>query len=128
MKKQFFLGALIVLFSINTVWAQGNRQKMSPQEKAVKIMGQLAPLQLNDEQVKKTQVVFLSFFEEQQKANDEARANGNFDREVFMAKRKELIAKRDAELSKIFTEEQMKKWNESVEPGFKFRKKEAATN
>ena len=86
MKKQFFLGALIVLFSINTVWAQGNRQKMSPQEKAVKIMGQLAPLQLNDEQVKKTQVVFLSFFEEQQKANDEARANGNFDREVFMAK------------------------------------------
>lgn len=45
-----------------------------------------------------------------------------------MAKRKELIAKRDAELSKIFTEEQMKKWNESVEPGLKFRKKEAATN
>lgn len=127
MKKQFFLGALIVLFSINTVWAQGNRQKMSPQEKAVKIMGQLAPLQLNDEQVKNPGSI-SEFFEEQQKANDEARANGNFDREVFMAKRKELIAKRDAELSKIFTEEQMKKWNESVEPGLKFRKKEAATN
>ena len=53
MKKQFFLGALMVFFCISTVLAQGNRQKMSPQEKADKIMAQLAPLQLNEEQVKK---------------------------------------------------------------------------
>lgn len=72
--------------------------------------------------------MFQSFLEEQQKANDDARGSGNPNREALMAKRKELITKRDAELSKIFTEEQMKKWNETVEPALKFRKKEAATN
>ena len=44
------------------------------------------------------------------------RASGSMDREATMSERKELSDARDAKLKAIFTEEQMKKWVDEVEP------------
>lgn len=47
---------------------------------------------------------------------EEVRASGSMDRDATMSKRKELSDARDAKLKAIFTEEQMKKWVDKVEP------------
>ena len=49
----------------------------------------------------------------------EMRASGNMDREAMMTKRKELAEARDAKLKLIFTEEQLKKWINEIEPGLR---------
>ena len=49
-------------------------------------------------------------------AVNEMRASGSVDRDAMMAKRKEQSDARDLKLKAIFTEDQMKKWKDEIEP------------
>ena len=86
-------------------------------------MEKLAPLQLSAEQITKTTAIFSDAYNTQQKAMEEMRASGSFDREAYQAKRKEWDAARDVQLKAVFTAEQFKKWQEEVEPSLRPQRK-----
>jgi len=109
------------LFSITAANAQGGGggQRQTPEERTKATMEKLAVLNLADDAKTKTEVVISDFSNAQQKAMEEMRAGGNMDRDAMMAKRKELADARDAKLKAIFTEEQMKKWKDEIEPSLR---------
>ena len=114
--------AIVFLFAsclfITTAWAQGG-QRQTPEERAATAMEKMAPLKLDSATTIKTNVIITDFFRAQQTAFMEMRASGNTDRETMMAKRKELAGERDAKLKLLFTEAQMKKWEEEIEPSLR---------
>ena len=103
---------------ITTARAQGG-QRQTPEERAAAAMEKIAPLNLDSAATVKTNVIITDFFRAQQTAFMEMRASGNTDRETMMAKRKELAGERDAKLKQVFTEAQMKKWVEEIEPSLR---------
>ena len=115
MKKQLLLITAGILFSITSLMAQG-QQRQTPEERTKAAMEKMAPLNLDDATKTKTEAIMTDFYNAQQKAMDEMRASGNNDRDAFMAKRKELADTRDAKLKEIFTQDQMKKWKDEIEP------------
>ncbi len=121
MKKQFVLMVFAALFSITAANAQGGGggQRQTPEERTKATMEKLAVLNLAADAKTKTEVVISDFNNAQQKAMEEMRASGNMDRDAMMAKRKELADARDAKLKAIFTEEQMKKWKDEIEPSLR---------
>jgi len=120
MKKQFVLMLFAAIFSLATVNAQGGGgQRQTPEERTKATMEKMAPLNLDADAKKKTEVVIADFNNAQQKAMEEMRASGSMDREAMMAKRKELSDARDAKLKTIFTADQMKKWIEEIEPSLR---------
>ena len=94
-------------------------QRQTPEERTRVTIEKMAPLNLDADTKAKTEVIITDFFTAQQKAMQEMRESGNSDREAFMAKRKELAEARDAKLKLIFTQEQMKKWIDEIEPGLR---------
>jgi len=117
MKKQLLLMASAVIISITTVNAQGGGgQRMTPEERTKATVEKMAPLNMDAETKPKAEAIIAEFYSTQQKAMEEMRASGSFDREAFAAKRKELSDARDGKLKAIFTTEQMKKWIEEIEP------------
>jgi protein CpxP len=116
MKKQLVVMAIAGLIGIASVNAQDGRMRQTPEERTKAVMEKLADLKLSKENTIKTDSVFLEFFTTQQKAMEEMRASGTFDREAMGAKRKELTDARDGKLKMIFTQEQMKKWKDDIEP------------
>ena len=106
------------LFSITAVNAQGGGggQRQTPEERTKATMEKLAVLNLDADAKTKTEVVITDFNNAQQKAMEEMRASGSFDRDAMMAKRKELVDARDAKLKLILTEAQMKQWIDVIEP------------
>lgn len=119
MKKQILLLAAGICFSISSLMAQENMQRQTPEDRAKATIEKMAPLNLTAEVKTKTEVIITDFFTAQQAAMREMRASGNMDREAMMAKRKELADARDAKLKLIFTQEQLKKWVEEIEPGLR---------
>ncbi len=120
MKKQFLLLAAIFFMGFGVANAQGGAmQRQTPEERTKATMEKLAPLQLTADQTTKTTAIFSDSYNTQQKAMEEMRASGSFDREAFMAKRKEWDAARDAKLKEVFTADQFKKWQEEVEPSLR---------
>lgn len=119
MKKQFLLLAALLFMGFATLFAQDGRQRLSAEERTKAAMEKITPLQLNAEATQKTEAVLKEFFEAQEKAMKEIRESGNTDREAIRAKRTELAVARDEKLKKIFTEEQMKKWTEEIEPSLR---------
>ena len=119
MKKQLVLMAIAGVISIASVNAQDGRMRQTPEERTKTVMDKLADLKLSKEHSDKTDSVFIQFFTTQQKAMEEARASGAFDREAFGAKRKELADIRDGKLKLIFTPDQMKKWKDEIEPSLR---------
>jgi periplasmic protein CpxP/Spy len=120
MKKQFVLMLFAAIFSLTAANAQGGGgQRQTPEERTKAMMEKMAPLNLDAEATKKTEVVIADFNNAQQKSMEEMRASGTMDREAMMAKRKELSDSRDAKLKAIFTAEQMKKWIDEVEPSLR---------
>lgn len=122
MKKQFVLLAAVLFMGFGVANAQGQgggMQRQTPEERTKATMEKLAPLQLTADQTTKTTAIFSDVYNTQQKAMEEMRASGSFDREAFMAKRKEWDAARDAKLKEIFTADQFKKWQEEVEPALR---------
>ena len=112
----FLFAACIFITSAN---AQGGGQRQTPEERAAAAMEKMAPLNLDSAVKAKTNVIITDFFQNQQKAFMEMRESGNMDREAMMAKRKELAGERDAKLKLIFTEAQMKKWVDEIEPSLR---------
>lgn len=116
MKKQFVLMVVAALFSITAVNAQGGGQRMTPEERTKATIEKMAALKMDDATKAKADVIIADFYNAQQKAMDEMRASGSFDRDAFTAKRKELAEARDKKLKEILTEAQMKQWVDEVEP------------
>ncbi len=105
------------VISITTVKAQGGGgQRMTPEERTKATVEKMAPLNMDADTKTKAEAIISEFYTSQQKAMEDMRASGSFDREAFGAKRKELSDARDGKLKKILTEEQMKKWIEEIEP------------
>jgi len=119
MKKQILLLVAAVCFSITSLMAQGGMQRQTPEERTRAAMEKMAPLKLDADTKAKTEVILTEFFTAQQKAMQEMRESGSTDREAFTAKRKELAADRDAKLKMIFTQEQLRKWIDEIEPSLR---------
>lgn len=120
MKRQFVLMLFAAIFSLTAVNAQGGGgQRQTPEERTKATMEKMAPLNLDVDAKKKTEIVIADFNNAQQKAIEEMRASGSMDREAMMAKRKELSDARDVKLKTIFTAEQMKKWVDEIEPSLR---------
>lgn len=117
MKKQFVLMVMAAVFSITIVNAQGGGgQRQTPEERTKATIEKMAPLKLDTAIATKANGIIADYYNTQQKAMEDMRAGGSFDREAMMAKRKELADARDAKLKLIFTEAQMKEWIEVIEP------------
>lgn len=121
MKKQLVLMVFAAFFSMTAVNAQGGggQPRMTAEERTKATMEYMAPLKLSDEVKAKTEVIIADYNNTAQKVMEEMRASGNMDRDAMMAKRKELADARDVKLKAIFTEEQMKKWKEEIEPAMR---------
>jgi protein CpxP len=121
MKKQLVLMAFAAMFSITAVNAQGGGggQRQTPEEKTKATIEKMATLNLDAETKAKADVIIADYFNTQQKAQDEMRASGSFDREAWGVKRKEFADARDAKLKLIFTEAQMKQWKDEIEPSLR---------
>lgn len=119
MKKQLMLIVSAAVLSIGQVAGQGGGQRLTPEERTKAAMEKVAVLNLEGEAKVKTEVILGDFYKSQQKAMEEMRANGKMDRDAMMAKRKELSEARDKQLKTVFTEEQLKKWTEEIEPSLR---------
>lgn len=112
--------AMAAIFSITAVNAQGGGgQRQTPEERTKATMEKMVSLNLDADSKTKTEVIFTDFYKAQQTAMEEMRSSGNFDREAFTAKRKELSDARDKKLKEIFTEAQMKQWKDEIEPSLR---------
>jgi hypothetical protein len=118
MKRQFLVLLAFMFMGFGAANAQGGggMQRQTPEERTKTTMEKLVPLALNADQVTKTTAVFTEAYTTQQKAMEEMRAAGTFDREAFQAKRKEWNDARDAKLKEIFTADQFKKFKDEIEP------------
>lgn len=119
MKKQILFLVAAICFNITSLMAQENMQRQTPEDRTKTAMEKMALLNLDTATKAKTQMIIAGFYTAQQNAMREMRASGNMDREAMMAKRKELADARDAKLKLIFTEEQLKKWINEIEPGLR---------
>ena len=119
MKKQILLLAAGICFSITSLLAQGNMQRQTPEERTKATIEKMAPLNLDSTTKAKTEVIIADFYNALQKSMEEMRASGAMDREAMMAKRKELADIRDGKLKMIFTQEQLKKWIDEIEPSLR---------
>lgn len=120
MKNQLVLMVFAVMVSITSVNAQGGGgQRMTAEERTKATMEKMAPLNLSTEVTAKTEVIIADYNNTAQKVMEDMRASGNMDRDVMMAKRKELADARDVKLKAIFTEDQMKKWKDEIEPSMR---------
>jgi len=119
MKKRILLFAAGILFSMTALMAQGNMQRQTPEERTKATIEKMAPLNLDADTKAKTEVIIAEFYNAQQKAMEEMRASGSMDREAMQAKRKELADARDGKLKLIFTQEQLKKWIDEIEPSLR---------
>ncbi|MEO6723486.1 MAG: hypothetical protein ABIN67_24175 [Ferruginibacter sp.] len=118
MKKQFLLMAFAALLGIGTLSAQGG-QRQTPEERTKTAMEKIGALNLEADAKTKTEVIITDFYNAQQKAMETMRASGSMDREAMMAKRKELATERDNKLKTIFTADQLKKWQDEIEPSLR---------
>ncbi len=130
MKKQLLFSLFAITIAATSVKAQegtmaaapaqGMEQKQ-PNERAKETLLKLqADLGISNDQSGKAYPVFEAFYTAQQKLRDEMRAaGGQMDREKMKASREELVAKRDEQLKVIFTEAQMKKWKDEIEPSMR---------
>lgn len=110
----------VAVISISTVNAQGGGgQRMAPEERTKLTVEKMAPLNMDADTKTKAEAIIAEFYTAQQKAMEEMRASGSFDREAFGAKRKELAAARDGKLKLILTSDQLKKWIDEIEPSLR---------
>lgn len=112
------IGLLIVLLfaGIITVNAQGGMQRRTVEERVKSAMEKMDALKLDKDQAKKTEAIFTDVYNEQDKAMEEMRNSGSFDRDAMMAARKKMNDDRDEKLKKVFTDEQYKEFKDKIEP------------
>ena len=119
MKKKIALLFAAAIFSITALMAQDGRQRMTPEERTKMTMEKMATLNLPADVKTKTEKIINDFYTAQQKAMQDMRASGSMDRDAMMATRKKLADERDAKLKEIFTQDQMKKWIDEIEPSLR---------
>lgn len=119
MKKKILLLVSAVCFSVSLLMAQDRMQRQTPEERTKATIEKMAPLNLDEATRAKTEPIIAEFYNAQQKAIQEMRESGTNDRDAMMAKRRELAVARDAKLKLIFSQEQMKKWIEDIEPSLR---------
>lgn len=117
MKKQIILGAMAIMLSVGSVFAQGQGRTMqTPEQRTTATFEKMAPLNLSAEQNDKVKAALTAFYTDQQKSRDEMRASGTMDRDAIIAKNEELTKKREEALKAILTPEQYKKWETDILP------------
>lgn len=118
MKKIFLLMAAVMLSATMVVKAQGGGMQRRTVEENVKlVLEKLAPLNLNKDQIVKTDTALTHYFKDRDKMFEEMRGGG--DRSQMREKMMKLGSDRDDELKKIFTDDQFKKWKEEIEPAMR---------
>ncbi len=118
MKKQFVLMAFATIFSFSAFAQGGGGQRMTAEERTKAMIEKMAPLKLDADIKAKADVIIADYNTASQKAMDELRAAGG-DREAMGAKRKEMADLRDSKLKLIFTEAQMKQWQDEILPSMR---------
>lgn len=130
MKKQLFLSLFAVCAIAGSAMAQepvqaavpqqqGMQQK-APNERAKETLIKLqADLGVTNDQGAKVYAVFENYYTAQQKAMEEMRASGTFDRDAMKANRDKMMASRDEQLKGILTADQYTKWKDVVEPSMR---------
>ena len=120
MKKAILL-LVIAISGVLAVQAQqgggGGFQRRTPEERLKMVKEKLTELNLDKDQATKSDSAFMDYFRAQDKIFEEMRAGGGApDRDAIREKMMKLAGERDEKLKKIYTDEQFKKWKETIEP------------
>ncbi len=120
MKKQILLLVTVFLVGTATMYAQGGFQRRTPEERLKPLHDKIEEaFKLDTAKMAKVDAIFLDMYKQQDAKMEEIRASGNFDREAMQAAREELVKKRDAKLKEVFTEEEMNRFKEEIEPSMR---------
>jgi hypothetical protein len=123
MKKQVLVLFAALFLTLGSAFAQG--QRMTVDERVALAMDKIeAGLKPSESVRSGAKTVMVDFYTNQQKAMEELRASGGTDREKMMEVRKKLSDERDAKLKNIFTQEQMTKWTNEIEPSLRPQRKD----
>ena len=110
MKSKITLLFSLLMFSGIITFAQQQRQ--SVEERVKGVMEKMAPLKLDEDQVKKTDSTFTTYYKAQSKMMEEMRSSGSRpDRSVF----EKITTERDEKLKTIFSADQYKKFKDEIE-------------
>jgi len=119
MKKAILL-LVIAISGVLAVQAQGGGggyQRRTPEERLKMVKEKLIDLNLDKDQTAKSDSAFLDYYKAQDKIFEEMRAAGGApDRDAIRDKMMKLAGERDEKLKKVYTDEQFKKWKETIEP------------
>lgn len=99
--------SLLTSFSL-----QAQMQRMTIEDRVKATMEKLSPLQLDQDQQKKTSAAFTDYYTKQQKTMQDARDKGE---RPDMAVFEKIRAERDVVLKGIFTDEQYKQFKDELE-------------
>jgi protein CpxP len=118
MKRKILVAAMAALLGWGTAFAQeaGRQQRMPATERAKAAVEKMSVLDLTAEARTGATTVMTEFYQSMDKAIAEMRQSGAIDREALLATRRRLVAARDEQLKKLFTEEQMSRFLKEVEP------------
>jgi hypothetical protein len=121
MKMKLLFAACLLLCINAAIQAQGGpgMPRMSVPERVKMVMDKLADFKLDKEKTALTDSAFTVYYKDQEKAMEDMRASGQFDRDKMMETRKKLTDERDDKLKKIFSADQFKKWKEEIEPSMR---------
>ena len=118
--KKVILLLVIAISGVVAVQAQqggGGFQRRTPEERLKMVKEKLVDLNLNQDQTTKSDTAFIEYYRAQDKIFEEMRAAGGApDRDAIREKMMKVAGERDDKLKKIYTDEQFKKWKETIEP------------
>lgn len=122
MKNRIILTG-IVLAAALTVNAQGGFQRATVEERVKVVHNKIdSAFKPSAENLKKIDETFTTYYKEQDKLREELMSGGGRpDMEAMREKQKPITEKRDAELKKILSEEQFKKYINEIEPALRPR-------
>lgn len=112
MKKVIFISALMVLSTIS-MYAQNRGGDMQKRMKE-RIENYVKELKLEGEKADKFRNVQNASIEKMQKEMDSMRESGNQDRDAMRTKMTKLNEERDAEIKKVLSDEEFKKYQDLV--------------
>lgn len=115
MKKSILLLLILVSGTISALAQGGGFQRPPLEERVKNAMEKMKPLNLDKETTAKVDTIFTDFYKAQDKAFEEMRSSGSFDREAMAAKRKEMSDARDEKLKKVLSESAYKKFKDEIE-------------
>lgn len=119
MKKSLLIIMIMITGTLSALAQGGGFQRPPLEERVKNAMEKMKPLNLDKEATAKVDTIFTEFYKAQDKAFEEMRSSGSFDREAMAAKRKELSDARDEKLKKVLSETAFKKFKDEIEPSLR---------